>query len=80
MKFQIIKDSKTNTGSEGPRCPWCGHVDQDWFDWAPDYDDEDVAKECGFCDGRILVEIWHDVSFTTYQVSSEKKKEDGDHD
>ncbi len=75
MKLQIIKGSKTYSGSEGPRCPWCGKLDQDWFDWAYDYDDEDVEKECGFCDKQILVEVRHDVSFTTYRVSTEEKGE-----
>ncbi len=78
--MKLIKNSGTYSGSEGPRCPWCGQIDQDWFDWAPDYDDEDVEKECGFCDRRILVKIRHNVSFTTCQISSEKKKEDGEHD
>ena len=60
-------------GTEYPTCPYCGEMDQDWWDGRPNANDSDSwVTRCGFCMKNYTVDICIDVSFSTEMVEKER--------
>lgn len=66
-KYKLKEDGDDEyTGHEGPKCPWCGEIQGEW--WGLSWSGDEAETECSGCGNPIIIEIETSVAFTTWQA------------
>ena len=67
------RDLMTLWLNSDPICPWCGHKQQDAWEYGLD-DGEDMDIECDACEREFTVECSLDIRYTTYRKTTQEAK------